>query len=199
MKKLFLVVTSILMLTVLAVACEEDEPSEEEARAALCADLEQLETAVDTLLQLDAQSTVGEVEAARDNVRDAVEDVESSAEDVSDAQVADLQQAFDDLDATVEDTQDDQTVEQVLDAVRTSAENVAAAEQQLFAELSCGGPATTEPTTVPVTEPATEEPTIAETVPAETSAPTEPAGATETAAPTETVPAIEATATSQGG
>jgi len=202
MRKLFLVTTVVVMVAALgvAVACSDDEPSEEEARAALCGDLEQLDVAVDTLLQLDAQSTVGEVRAARDNVSDAVEEVQSSAEDVPDAETGDLQLAYDDLNETIENIQDDQTIQEVLDAVTTAAENVAAAEQQLF-DLSCEGATPTgeaEPTEA-ATEAATDEPTAAETVPVETAAPTESAEATETAAPTDEAEPTEPVPTAEGG
>ena len=93
MKKLLWIPTTtiaVLALLAIGVACE-DEPSEEEARAALCADLGQLETALATFAQLNAQSTIGEIKAARDDVGDAVDDVQSSGDDVSEADTAELE------------------------------------------------------------------------------------------------------------
>ena len=135
MRKLFWIPTTIAILALvgIGVACEDD-PSEEEARAALCADLEQLETAVDNFLQLNAQSTIGEIRAARDDVGDAMDDVQSSADDVSDAETAELEQAYDDFNETVDTIEDDQTAQEALDMVRASAENVVATEQQLFTD-----------------------------------------------------------------
>jgi hypothetical protein len=196
MTKLIWVPTTIAVLAILSVgvACSEDEPSEEEARAALCGDLQQLETTVNTFLQLNAQSTIGEIKAASEDVGDAVDDVKSSAEDVDEAQTAELEQAYDDFNETIDGIQDDQTAQEAVDAVRTSAQNVAAAEEQLFTDLSCAGPTATQPpaeaTEVPATEPPAEVPT--DTVaPADTAVPTEPAATeappTEAAAPSPTV------------
>jgi hypothetical protein len=200
MKKLFWISTTIAILALLGVgvACEDD-PSEEEARAALCGDLQQLETTINTFLALNAQSTIGEIRAARDDVGEAVDDVQTSAEDVDDAETAELEQAYDDFNETVDGIEDDQTAQEAVDAVRASADAVAAAEQQLFTDLACGGPTPTEPpaeqpTEVPAaTEPPAEVPT--ETVaPADTAVPTEPAAPTEAppsepAAPTPTTAA----------
>lgn len=195
MHRLLFVSLSILMLAAFgfAVACDEDEPSEEEARAAFCGDLEQLDVAVSTLLELSAQSTVGEVRAARDGVSDAVDDVKSSGSDVSEADTTDLEQAYDDLNDTVQNIQDDQTVQEVLDSVSASAQNVAAAGQQLFADIACDG--ATPTTEAQSTEPVTVEPTAAQTVPVGTAVPTESVDATETAAPSETAVPTDSEAT----
>jgi hypothetical protein len=201
MNKLLWLSATIAILTLLGVgvACEDD-PSEEEARAALCGDLQQLETTINTFLELNAQSTIGEIRAARDDVGDAVDDVQTSAEDVDDAETAELEQAYDDFNETVDGISDDQTAQEAVDAVRASAEAVAAAEQQLFTDLACEGATPTEPpaeqpTEVPAaTEPPVEAPTDtvvpADTaVPTEPAAPTEPPPPTEPAAPTATLPA----------
>lgn len=196
MPKLYLAFVSILMLAALgfAVACGDDEqPSEEEARAALCGDLEQLDLAITTFMELDTESTVGEVRAARDGVKEAADAVVSSAEDVEEAETAELQEAAHNLDESIDEIQDDQTVQQVLDAVSVSAQNVAAAQQQLYTDLSCEDPPPTgeaEPT-----EPVTVEPSAAETAPAETAVPTESVDATETTAPDETAVPTESEAT----
>jgi hypothetical protein len=188
--------TLVLAAPLALIACSDDEPTEEEAIAALCGDLQDLRTAAGQFDTLSGGSTIAEVQDARDDVTAALDDVESSAGDVSSASVDELQAAVDSLDTAVEGISDDQTVDEAVAQLQGDIQAVATAGENLFTTLNCpaGGTPTagaTEEATSEATEsPATAEPTAAEEPTAETPAaePTveatpAPATAEATAAP----------------
>jgi hypothetical protein len=181
--------TLVLIAPLTVIACGgDDEPTEEEAVAALCGDLQDLGTAAGQFDTLSGGSTIAEVQDARDDVTAALDDVESSADDVSSASVDELQAAVDSLDTAVEGISDDQTIEEALAQLQGDIEAVATAGENLFTTLNCpagetpASGATEEAPSEATDTPATAEPTAAEepTVEAPTAEPT----AEATAAPT---------------
>jgi hypothetical protein len=74
------------VLAVAFIACGDDE-STEDATLQLCTELAELGTAARTLSEINETNTFDELEAAQDDVDQAVEDVKSSAENVAEARV----------------------------------------------------------------------------------------------------------------
>ncbi len=117
------------------VAC--GGPSVEDAEAGLCDDLNGLATAVQNLGQINAQSTVNELESARRDVRTAYESVKSSAATVKEARMDELDTAYSNFDQTVNSISGRDTLGEAATTIAAESANVAAARQQLSAGLSC--------------------------------------------------------------
>jgi hypothetical protein len=120
-----------------AVACDDDEPSEEEAMEVLCGDVERLEASLADFDALTGESNLDEVQDARDAVNEAVEDVRSSAEDVADARVDEIESAHESLRDAVDDLDGDQSVAAALDSLREEVAGVSEAREDLFSSLNC--------------------------------------------------------------
>lgn len=117
------------------VAC--GGPSVEDAEASLCEDLNGLATAVQGLGQINAQSTVNELESARNDVATAYESVKSSAATVQEARMDELDTAYSNFDQTVNSISGRDTLGEAATTVVAESANVAAARQQLSSGLSC--------------------------------------------------------------
>jgi hypothetical protein len=191
----------------LLTACE-DEPSADEARDALCDDLSAFRDATQELSDIDANSTVGELEDARDDLAAAWDDVQASAEDVDDPKLEELEEAYASLEATIDGIDEETMISDAIADVQADLEAVDAAWQQVFAAQPCDGDA--EPTaeaegtptesiepTAAATEatgtetPAAETPAVSPTVAATT--PTAAATTAATVQPTAAEPETTAT------
>lgn len=128
-------VVSAFAVLPLVVACSG--PSVEDAEANLCNDLNGLATALQELNQINAQSTVKDVENAQKNVADAYASVRSSAADVQEARLDDLETAYADLEKTVNSIPGGDTLGEAATTIGPSAANVIAAREQLYSNLSC--------------------------------------------------------------
>ena len=89
----------VFLSAALLTACEDDK-SVEEARDDLCDDLAVFHTATEGLAAIDSSSTVGELRDAQEDVASAWDDVQSSAADVDDAEIGELEAAYDQLQET---------------------------------------------------------------------------------------------------
>jgi hypothetical protein len=172
-------------------ACEDDK-SVEEARADLCDDLEAFRTATQALAAIDANSTVGELRDAQEDVASAWDDVQSSVADVDDAEIEDLEAAYDALEETLDGIDDDAVISDAVADIESDLEAVDAAWQEVVTVTPCEGAA--EATETPEST-ATEE--DEETAEATEEAGTETPEADETAEPTEDASVTEAPATSE--
>lgn len=112
-------------------------PSVSEAETQLCDDLGQLATALQGLGQINAQSTVNELEAARKNVADSYQAVRSSAEAVEQARLNELETAYGDFQKSVDNISGQETLGEAATTITTRAANVVTAREQLFGDLSC--------------------------------------------------------------
>jgi len=135
MKTWVLFVSAVLILACAAAGCVQ--PSQEEAQAQLCQDLGKLGVALQGMQGLNATSSVGDIRDARDQVQSAMEDVRSSADQVTNVRVDDLNAAYDDLDRAVQGVPDDASVPEALQTIRPEIQGVVDARQNLTAELNC--------------------------------------------------------------
>lgn len=127
----------LLVIGMLAAACRDD-PSPEEAKEQLCNDLAVLQNEVDALLRLTPTDTVAELQAAIDNVREAVDNAEQSATDYEEAVANNLASANDALDQAAEDLPGSVTVEQGLATLEPEIEAVSEARALTAEEVDCG-------------------------------------------------------------
>ena len=125
------------MLAVAAVACDDDEPSEEDAVAQLCSDLTQLEAADAAFDTLGTDSTIDEINATGDAYNDALGDVVDSAGDVADVRAQPIEDAYDDLDQAIDDISGDATIVEALASIADELLAVDAAYDEAFAGLDC--------------------------------------------------------------
>jgi hypothetical protein len=117
------------------VAC--GGPSVEDAEAILCDDLNGLAGALQNLGQINAQSTVNELETARNDVAKAYESVKASAATVEEARINELDTAYSDFESTVNSISGRDTLGEAAITVAAESANVSAARQQLSSGLSC--------------------------------------------------------------
>ncbi len=137
MKTWILFVSVILILACAGAGCVQ--PSEEEAEAQLCQDLEDLGVALQNMENISVSSSVGDIRDAQDQVQSAMESVRSSADQVANIRVDELNAAYEDLDQAVQGLPDDATVVEAIQTIRPEIQAVRDARQNLTAELNCTG------------------------------------------------------------
>ena len=132
------VVIVAIMAGWLFSACDDDDdPSEEDATAALCSDLTELEAALAAYAGLTVDSTIEEVEDAQGAVDDAYDAVIDSSADLAEARVDDLESAYDDLAASVDDVSGEDTVGEAITSIASQALAVEAARASLDSAVNC--------------------------------------------------------------
>ena len=127
----------IAIVAVVSYACGDDEPSEAEAVAQLCADLNTLQSADAAFDNIGADSTVDELDDAKAVYSDALDDVVSSAQDVADVRTQDIEDAYDDLDQAISDISGDATIVEGLASIEPQLAAVDAAYASAFSSLDC--------------------------------------------------------------
>ena len=127
----------ISIVAVVSYACGDDEPSEAEAVAQLCADLNTLQSADAAFDNIGADSTVDELDDAKAAYGDALDDVVSSAQDVADIRTQDIEDAYDDLDQAISDIPGDATLLEGLASIEPQLAAVDAAYDSAFSSLDC--------------------------------------------------------------
>ena len=125
------------MLAVVAIACDDDGPSEEEAVAQLCTDLAELEAADAAFDDLGPDSTIDEVRATNDAYNDALGDVVESARDVAAVRAQPIEDAYANLDQAINDVPGDATIVGALASITDELAAVDDAYAEAFASLDC--------------------------------------------------------------
>ncbi len=139
MKRVSLLLLGLLTASALAFVACDDEPTQEAANEQFCDDAADLIASLRAIRDLDLNSTVDEIDAARESARDAYADMIASAEGVVDVRLDDLQAAYDQLAEAVENLDEGTTLEDALDEVDEEIENVALEASQVLNEVDCGG------------------------------------------------------------
>ncbi len=127
----------IAIVALVSYACGDDEPSEAEAVAQLCADLNTLQSADAAFDTIGADSTVDELDDAKAAYSDALDDVVSSAQDVADVRTQPIEDAYDDLDQAISDIPGDATLVEGLASIAPQLAAVDAAYDSAFSSLDC--------------------------------------------------------------
>jgi hypothetical protein len=107
------------------------------AETEFCTDLANLETAVAQLDSISASSTVDSAEQARDDVEDALNEVRSSARNLAEVRVDQLEDAYEDFDSAVDQVSGDQTLGEAASTLRGDAAQIANARNQLAQSANC--------------------------------------------------------------
>jgi hypothetical protein len=129
-----------LVLAVALAGCSS-EPSQEEAEAAVCADLADVRTAAEGVRALDAGSTLDQAQAAEDALAAAVDDLKASVAEVPDADAAAIDAAAQQISAAIADVSGGDTLGGAAAAVADSTNALAAAFGEMNNGLDCGLPA----------------------------------------------------------
>jgi outer membrane murein-binding lipoprotein Lpp len=109
----------------------------EEAQVDFCQALVTYGDAVRELQNVDAGTTVEEMEAARDGVADAKEDVENAAGDLREARLRAAEDAWDNTQETIDDISGDATLAEAAATIRGQA-LILATEIDKITSVSCG-------------------------------------------------------------
>jgi ABC-type transporter Mla subunit MlaD len=134
----WIAITTLLVL-ILSGCGGDDDPSAEEAQAAFCDDLNELQASIDNFEQTrnDPNATIEDLENARDEVNDELQAVDDTADDVADANVDDLDSAYDALNQAVDDIGDDTTMAEAAEMVSDEVQGVRDAWQELLNFAEC--------------------------------------------------------------
>jgi hypothetical protein len=132
------VVAAAVLAVALIAACGDDDETAEEANAEVCAEQAELQSTLQSLPDVDADTTtVEDLEEARTAVDDAIEDLASAAEGVAEEELEDLENAYDDYVSTIENLDDDQTLEAAAPEVAAAGDEVVTAAQNFFTAANC--------------------------------------------------------------
>lgn len=126
----------LVFLPLLVMACDQP-PTTADLEAELCANLDQFGTALVELSQVNAQSSVSDLRAARDNVAQSYQSVRASASAVEASRLADLESAYSALESTVDNIAGNDTLGEAATQVQTAFADIQAAREQLDAGLNC--------------------------------------------------------------
>ncbi len=127
----------IAIVAVVSYACGDDEPSEAEAVAQLCADLDALQSADAAFDDISADSTVDELDDANAAYNDALDEVVTSAQDVAAVRTQPIEDAYDDLSQAISDIPGDATLIEGLASIAPQLAAVDAAYDSAFSSLGC--------------------------------------------------------------
>ncbi len=127
---------TLWILPLLLAACG-GQPSVEDAEAALCGAIDDFGGALVAYSQLDAQSTVDDLQTAREDVVSSYEAMQTAASTVEAARVADIETAYSDLESTVDGISGRDTLGEAAVEIGAGLATVQAAREQLYSDLSC--------------------------------------------------------------
>jgi hypothetical protein len=122
-------------LLALALACSS--PSSADAQAALCSNLTTFQQSVDRLTNLNSYSTMGELKAATNDVRNSFQAVSQSNAEVKNAQVDTLTNAYDDLQGAIDDLPDETSIQDAASSLQPQIAAVQSARQQVRSGVDC--------------------------------------------------------------
>jgi hypothetical protein len=133
--KVFMWIAASVGLIALGLAC--DDPSPEEAQAALCSDLIVFEQSMDNLTDLRAHSSVEELKTAMDDARDSYNEVVDSAAEVGNDRVDTVVDAYEDLQNAIDDLPDETTIQDGAASLQPEISAVVSARQDLRTGSGC--------------------------------------------------------------
>jgi len=143
----------VVFAVVGAVGCEE-EMTPEEARAEACVKLMEFEAALEDMVTLGPGATLGDLQAAADDVEARFSEFQDAAAEVAEAQAEGLEQAYDQLQSTIEEIPDDATIQEALTLIQPDLAAVGAEWQSVVDDLNCEEMPTGSPEGSPEESPA---------------------------------------------
>ena len=143
---IILVAAGIGAAVVIGVLGTRNEPSKTETLNTFCDSLTTLGGSITTLTSLPNSATKTDYENAVSAVQDDWNQVTSDAQAVQDAPTGDLDSAWDSFTAAIKDVPNDASVEEAVNDVSQSAEQLASAANTTASEVNCSSPSTTTTT-----------------------------------------------------
>ena len=121
----------VVAVVVVVVVTKNDEPSKAEAASTLCASVKKLGTSVTALTKLSPGSTT------KDQVQSNINTVKTDAKDVKNAPMGDLDTAWSRFVSSVKDVPKASSVQDAIDSVTQSGQQVVSAAKSTESQLSC--------------------------------------------------------------
>jgi hypothetical protein len=138
-KRSLLLLAGLMAATMFAFVACDDEDTQQAANEQFCDDTAELVASLRAIQDLDADSTIEEIDDARARARDAHEDLVASAEDVLDARLDDFNAAWDALGQAIDDLDEGSTLSQALDDLEDEIQDVSTEASQLLNDVDCSG------------------------------------------------------------
>ncbi len=135
--KIFLTALPLLLLISCTSPSTPPAATTQDQKAQLCTDLARFNTAVATLASMGPSSKVGDLRAARDQVKTTFATVKTTAAGVKDSKIEDLDRAQQDLDKAITNVPNTATLNQAVTSVTPQVKAVQTAEATMKAGLSC--------------------------------------------------------------
>ena len=124
-----------LVLAVTACTQEETQPS---AETAVCTSVSELGTAIQDFRDIDpATASIEDVQAARDDIQGAWDQVKAEATDLSEADEAAIDDAWNGVAQSIDDFPTDEPIEDGLASVQEATGAVQTAHQEMADGLGC--------------------------------------------------------------
>jgi chromosome segregation ATPase len=116
--------------------CGDDEPSTEEATADVCDARENLD---DTLTELDRLDPTdrSELDEARDEITDDVEELRSAGQELAESQWDNFEQAWESLGDTINDLDQDTTFREAREQLTSASEEITNAWDEFVSNVDC--------------------------------------------------------------
>jgi chromosome segregation ATPase len=116
--------------------CGDDEPSTEEATADVCDARENLD---DTLTELDRLDPTdrSELDEARDEITDDVEELRSAGQELAESQWDNFEQAWESLGDTINDLDQDTTFREAREQLTSASEEITNAWDEFASNVDC--------------------------------------------------------------
>ena len=135
---IILVGVGIAAAVAIGVLGTRNEPSKTDAVSTLCGSLKNLETSVKSLTGLDpSTATKTEYQTDVQAVQDDWATVKSDAQNVQNAQMGSLDDAWDSFDSAVKNVPNDASVSDALNSITASAQTLVSTAESTAASLSC--------------------------------------------------------------
>jgi hypothetical protein len=136
---------AVLLLSAALVtvfACSDDDDGEAQdgaggAESAFCDDLSEVKSSVDDLKGINSSSTGDDVKQAVNKVKTSLDELQSSARDVAEAEAGALRSAIAGLESAVQNISSDQTLGAIGAAIQAGVTGVQQAVDQLGIKGSC--------------------------------------------------------------
>jgi hypothetical protein len=120
------------------VACD-DEPTQQEANEEFCDATAEFVASLRVVEDLDRDSTLEEIEEARDRVVNAHDAMIAASQDVVDTRLDEFEEAWEELRDAVQDLDADATLDQALDDIDEELQNASTEAAQLLNDVNCSG------------------------------------------------------------
>jgi hypothetical protein len=138
MKRATMALLAVLTAASVALVACDDEDTQQEANEQFCDDVGEFIASLRVIRDLDANSSIDEVEDARERAVNAYQNMVESSADVVDARLDDLESAYNDLQEAVRGVDSGDSIGDALEAVDDEIEAVAQEASQILNDVNCG-------------------------------------------------------------